>query len=401
MEILVVDDLAETRFVIAQLIKQMGHEAIVAEDGVEAFSILEKSNISMVISDWMMPHMNGLELCRKIRATDFGRYVYIIMLTARSGKEELIEGMESGADDFVVKPFVPHEIKVRIRAGERILGLEKKLADQNADLKLTNKKLQKAYSSIQTDLESAAALQRELLPESKSLIRGYAFDWLFMPCHFAAGDIFNFYEIDESHIGFYELDVAGHGLASAMLSFTLSKLLSPSITGGDYFAYKDEVKKSFVEHPALILKQLNEQFLKREDAMQYFTICYGIINTETDTIVLSRAGHPLPAHVKKNGEIRLIQQKGIPVGMLEQAVYTDEELVLEKGDRLFIYSDGVLECLDLSGEQFGQERLMQFFSEHAGVSLERTLEKLKDTLRIWHHGQLFEDDVTVLGIERV
>jgi len=102
-----------------------------ANNGQEALDILIKAPISFVISDWMMPKMDGRELCRHIRSSDFGRYIYIILLTASDAKNDLIHDMEDGADDFVVKPFKRGELKVRFRAGERVLALKRDLVDAN------------------------------------------------------------------------------------------------------------------------------------------------------------------------------------------------------------------------------------------------------------------------------
>lgn len=226
MEILLVDDFEEALFVLKNLVRQLGHTTLTANDGNEAMEIMRKSNISLVITDWEMPGMNGTELIKAIRNEITSRYVYIIMLTAKGGRSEIVEGLEAGADDFIVKPFNPQELKVRVANGERILQLEKNLAEKNLILEVANEKLTAAYQQIQRDLEAAAALQQKLLPRQNAVIGNYAFDWLFLPSKFIAGDILNFYQIHENYIAFYLLDVAGHGIPSAMLSFSLSQMFT-------------------------------------------------------------------------------------------------------------------------------------------------------------------------------
>jgi CheY-like chemotaxis protein len=110
---------------------------MVAVNGAEAWRLLENTEYPVVISDWMMPEMDGLELIRRIRARAAARYVYTLLLTARSQKEDVVEGMEAGADDFVTKPFDRDELRVRLRAAERILGLEHSLAEQTRILRET------------------------------------------------------------------------------------------------------------------------------------------------------------------------------------------------------------------------------------------------------------------------
>jgi putative two-component system response regulator len=124
MRILVVDDDQASVALLGVTLKSSGHEMVVARNGREALDILAQEPIRFVISDWEMPEMSGVELCREIRGREFGRYIYIILLTARTEDESTIDGLSAGADDFVQKPFKRQELALRIRTGERIVGLE-------------------------------------------------------------------------------------------------------------------------------------------------------------------------------------------------------------------------------------------------------------------------------------
>lgn len=124
MKILAVDDDEITRDIVQHLLEQEGHEVLLASNGHDALKILQQENCQLAVVDWEMPGISGLELCRAIRCGDFGGYVYLILLTSRSSPEELVEGMSSGADDFVRKPFNCAELRMRVAAGMRILSLE-------------------------------------------------------------------------------------------------------------------------------------------------------------------------------------------------------------------------------------------------------------------------------------
>ncbi len=124
MQILIVDDELVSRKKMDMLVQTLGYETIVANDGVEAWNAWRKERTRMVITDWIMPNMDGVELCRKIRQTEGSLYTYIIMVTVKDQTEDMVRGMEAGADDFIAKPFIKEELAVRIRAGERILGFE-------------------------------------------------------------------------------------------------------------------------------------------------------------------------------------------------------------------------------------------------------------------------------------
>ena len=137
MRILIAEDALISRRLLQHHLQTWGHEVVAAGDGAEAWQLFVENEFPVVISDWMMPEIDGLELVRRIRASERPGYVYIILLTARAQTEDLVEGMEAGADDFVTKPFERDELRVRLRAGERIIQLEQTLARQNQELRET------------------------------------------------------------------------------------------------------------------------------------------------------------------------------------------------------------------------------------------------------------------------
>jgi len=124
MKIMVVDDEPVSRTKIEILIQSLGYETLVAKDGIEAWEAWKKYRPRMIITDWIMPGMNGIELCRKIRETEGSQYTYLLMVTSKNDVHDIVTGMNAGADDFITKPFIKEELTVRIRAGERILGFE-------------------------------------------------------------------------------------------------------------------------------------------------------------------------------------------------------------------------------------------------------------------------------------
>src|SRR5262249_10795760 len=157
------DDLISAQ-VLQTFLEKWGHNVVAAENGAEAWQLFQEHDISLVISDWMMPEMDGLELVRRIRSCPRPGYVFIILLTAKSRKEDIVRGMEAGADDFLAKPFDREELRVRLRAGERIVRLEQNLARQNEELQRANAAITAANQRMKRDLEAAAKVQQSLLP---------------------------------------------------------------------------------------------------------------------------------------------------------------------------------------------------------------------------------------------
>lgn len=134
MKALIADDDPVSRKLLQSYLERWGYQVVAAADGLEAWRLFEADRFPLVISDWEMPGLDGPELIARIRSSPQGGYVYTLLLTARSDKEDVVRGMESGADDYVSKPFDRDELKVRLRAGERIMRLEQHLQEVEAAL---------------------------------------------------------------------------------------------------------------------------------------------------------------------------------------------------------------------------------------------------------------------------
>lgn len=124
MRILIVDDDELSLDMLSHALERDGYDVLRAANGREALSLLREGECRLVISDWDMPEMSGIELCQAIRGEDFGGYVYVILVTSHSGTDDLVRGMSAGADDFITKPFHAAELSVRVRAGRRVVSLE-------------------------------------------------------------------------------------------------------------------------------------------------------------------------------------------------------------------------------------------------------------------------------------
>jgi sigma-B regulation protein RsbU (phosphoserine phosphatase) len=392
MEILVADDLLETRLLLKSILKRLGHEVITTEDGALAWEALIKSNISLVITDWEMPNLSGIELCKKIRETDLNRYVYIILLTAKNEKQELVEGMEAGADDFISKPFNNQELNVRIRAGERIIRLQNDLEEKNYKLKTYNDRLEK-------DLNAAADLQKSLLPQPFQKIQDLSFESIFMPSLFVAGDIFNYFELDEENTGFYLLDVSGHGVSSAMLSFTLSKFLS--VEHGDSRGlvkiYSEEDGGFINTPPDRVLTELNKLFEMGLEVMQYFTMVYGKYNRITREMEFSLGGHPPVIIVHKDKPPTVVDLSSIPIGMFDHSEYERAVVKLEPGDMVYVYSDGFCECFDI-GDGKVTELMVEWLEKYKHLDKESLNETIKSKMRAYSDNNPEADDISLMMI---
>jgi len=136
VKILIADDSVVSRHLLEATLRKWGYDVMVACDGAEALELLQREDApGLIILDWMMPGMTGVEVCRRIRQRDSEPYTYILLLTSKNEKEDLIEGMDAGADDYITKPFDQNELQVRLRAGIRLVDLQSQLLKAREDLR--------------------------------------------------------------------------------------------------------------------------------------------------------------------------------------------------------------------------------------------------------------------------
>jgi sigma-B regulation protein RsbU (phosphoserine phosphatase) len=392
--VLIVEDSPVYRRLLARMLAQWGYTVSEAENGVAALDILANQPVSLVISDWEMPEMDGLSLCREIRSRQFGHYVYVILLTAREAPDDLTLGFDAGADDFLSKPVEQSELRARLHAGARVLSLESTLAARNA-------RLSEALRQIEQDLEVAARIQQSVLPAHQQRHQNYFSDWIFLPSAWVSGDIFNVFPLD-NHLGFYCVDVSGHGVGAAMMSLAVARqFLHGRAVERFLFTADNEVAS-----PAEVVRILNGRFCSDEvEIVSYFTMIYGVIDLATGEGRLCQAGHPTPFIVTPEGEARTVGNGGAPVGLMPDLCWTDVNFSLAAGERLCLFSDGITECENLVGEQFGQMRLQASLQAGAGLTLNELLPQFARHLVHWRSGDNKEplamaDDVSLLVIER-
>lgn len=134
MKILIAEDEKISRRILEMTLTNASYDVVTVEDGVKALESIQKDVPDMLVTDWMMPELDGLELCRRVRGLDLSSYVYIILLTALTQKEKIIEGLDAGADDYITKPFERTELLARVRAGERVIQLERSLRQKNKEV---------------------------------------------------------------------------------------------------------------------------------------------------------------------------------------------------------------------------------------------------------------------------
>ena len=386
MRILIAEDERITRRTLQRQLERWGHDVVAAEDGAEAWEQFQKHPCDIVVTDWDMPRVDGRELVERIRGSGASGYVYLIMLTGRAEKADLVTGMEAGADDFLAKPFDQNELRVRVDAGERIIRLERNLATQNLRMKRS--------------LDAAADVQRSLLPKDLPEALGASFAWHYEPCDELGGDILNVLPLDDRHIALYLLDVTGHGVPAALLSVTLSRVLTTRGPGSSLLV--DSVNNHVgpvIRAPREVIGQLNDQFPMASQGNRFFTMVYGVMDTETGVIDYALAGQPPPVLLRRGRPAEQLDGAGFPVGVVDDADFEEYSLHLEPGDRVFFYSDGITEARNQQGSMLGSEGLVRLIDACRDRTLDECVAQCLQGLRSWSEPVPFDDDISLLAAE--
>ncbi|WGZ93585.1 MAG: SpoIIE family protein phosphatase [Candidatus Thiothrix putei] len=397
MNILVVDDARDMQLILRRILTLMGHQVMLAENGETAWQLIQRHHFQLVISDWVMPIMDGPTLCRTVRTAELPYYVYIILLTGMSGKQNLIQGMEAGADDFATKPIVREELEVRLRAAQRVLDLEHSLEDKNRHLESVNHSLSAAQQLIQSDLERAAVLQAGVLPSQKAFGR-IAVDWFFQPAQYIGGDTFNYFPINDDLLFFYSIDVSGHGIASALLSMCLQTLLSAT---SELHCLEELDARTVATFPSRLAERLNHHLHYRLDTGDhYLTLIMGVVDTRQEQLYFVQAGHPQPfLYSPMTAQLEQIDCTGFPIGLLPDMAYETIHLPFPAGSRFILYSDGLLELQEANGEMITEATLKRCLQPLMQQPASQVIQQLALKLGLNSTSTEKPDDISLLMID--
>ncbi len=389
MRVLIAEDERITRTTLARQLARWGHEVVVAENGMEAWKTFCDGRFDIVLTDWEMPELSGVELVQRIRDRESPEYVYLVLLTSRSDKSDVISGIEAGADDFVSKPFDHGELRVRLLAGERVVRLERALKRQNLELRESEDRLRR-------DLRAASRVQRAMLPTESFAGPSARACFEYVPTDELGGDGLGFHMIENRFLISYVVDVTGHGVPAALLAVTAMHALSPEAGG---LVSTDALRDGWLD-PASVVAELNRRFCASGNDGRFLTMILCVLDMQTGRFRFSRAGHPLPI-ISRNGHAIAVDEKGgLPLGIVADETFESVETRLEPGDRIFLYSDGFAEQAAVdSGAQFGEARLRELVLAGSERSIGEVAAHVVSTLADWAGSRRFTDDVSFVSLE--
>lgn len=371
-QILVIDDDPAVRILLKRMLERQGYEVVTVSNGEEGIKQACTGHPALIICDWIMPGMSGLEVCQRIKADPKLSTTFFILLTSLDSVADRVKGLDAGADDFITKPIEHNELQARVRAGLRLHQLSRDLQNQKLIL--------------EAELAEAAEYVRSLLPPL--MTKPFSIDFCFIPSRQLGGDCLDYYWLDPDYLAIYLLDTAGHGLRATLPSISVLNLLrSRALKGLNYY------------QPSEVLKALNDTFQMNYQNDKYFTIWYGVYNRVQRQLIYSSAGHPpailLSPQSTNSAEVKLLRTPGMPVGMFPQVKYIDGFCTIEENSTLYIFSDGVYEITKSDGTLWGLDAFIKML-----VGLQNPhncqLNQIVNQLMAVNAQEVFDDDLSIL-----
>lgn len=396
--LLVVDDSRLQRRILLSALSSSGYDLMEAASAEEALEICRAMPPRIVISDWMMPGMSGLDLCRELRGRDDDGYVYFVILTSKSEKEDLALALREGADDFLSKPLSGEELRARIAAGERLLKMSGELREKNRLVSSTLERVRDLNAALDRDLAEARKLQMSLVPRRPVRQGPWQVSFDLQPSGHVGGDMVGTFPTEPGRIGLYALDVSGHGIASALITARLSSWLSGADPESNIAHYRTATGPRMYP-PDEVCRRLNARFMGDIGTDHYFTILIGELDFQTGRFVFCQAGHPHPLVQSAEGRITFEGEGGPPIGLLEEAAFTSAEVHIPPGSRLLIYSDGITECPDPGGGLLDEDGLARIVHARRDASGQALLSAIRWELSALVDDGEMPDDLSAVLIE--
>ena len=327
--------------------------------------------------NWMLPDISGRSVLAAIRLDMSPTQLPIVVISADDDERSVTSALEIGANDFVTRPLSLPAVIARLQTHIR-------MAEMEANLRRRTELLEQAQDRMQADLAYAGRIQRSLIPDNVPNPDGWRIACAYRPCDDLGGDSLNLHLIDKSNLALCISDVSGYGVAASLLAVTINHMLR---SGGRQSIVSEEIDGVTVAvEPLEVAKELNGSFQISREAMQYFTMIYGILDFDASTLRYVQAGHPSPIHCD-GSKAEYQRGTGVPIGLMPEANWTESIVHLNPGERVWLYTDGLMEadrCPEPGKvDQFGKERLCTHIQERHHQPLQEAADGLIADVSSW------------------
>lgn len=366
--ILIVEDNPASLEIMQVRLEASDYRVITATDGEEGLAKAQSSLPDLILLDVMMPKMDGLEVCRRLKNNDSLPFMPIIMVTAKTDTKDVIAGLEAGGDEYLTKPVDHGSLVARVKSMLRIKELHDTVIAQSTQL--------------ENQLKTASKIQTLFWPELPAPEGGIRTWAVSQPASYVGGDFYDAIILPDKSVLAYVADVSGKGVPAALIMAAVST--------------KIRAEASLQQNLNLILRAVNGSMYELASTEGYFaTMLLLKYWPRMKKIEMIRAGHINPVLVSPTGVREISGLKGVSLGVMEEVEYELAELVLEPGESLLLFSDGVTEAENERVEQFGYQRLIDQLSTSKSFPHG---EGLLESVREWRGQAVVNDDLTIFEI---
>ena len=404
--ILIVDDDLDILELLKMNLEPEGYNVQTANDGESAVQSACANPPDLILLDVMMPHKNGFEVIKELKNIEDTKNVPVILVTARGQTEDKVLGLDTGADDYITKPFDLREVTARVGA---VLGRTRPIKYINPLMHAMGDKFsEEGLQQLAGHLQAAAAIQRKLLPERAPSLEGFDIATLLQSSTSVSGDFYDFIPLNETQIGLVLGDVKGNGIPAALLMVMIRTALR-------LLCHEEDT-------PAPILKRINDLVVRDTEADLFATMVYGILDIANSTFTYSNGGHCYPFHWKASSEMGVLKTDGMLIGAFEEATFSSDICSLSLGDVLVFYTDGITETEtgnhevtnSNSGQQedvdssenlfadsyYGGDRLAACIAKNAELSAAALCDSIVKDLTVFSGDANTHDDRALIIIKR-
>lgn len=383
--ILIVDDAVDNLHVLLGILKD-GWDVQAATSGAKALKLAHRSpQPDIILLDVVMPELDGYQTFVSLREDPVTQNIPVIFVTGLVDSDDQVMALDMGAADYIMKPFVAKLVRARLRNHLELKlhrdALEEAVQQRTRELMEADSFRQK----VQAELEVAKRLQLSMLPATVFHHQGWELGCLLQAARAVGGDLYDYFFHNDKRLFFVTGDVSDKGVPAALFMVrvsTLLRTLAPSATD-----------------PGELLRLMNDHLCQDNQACMFVTMVCGLLDLETGEVWLASGGHEPPLQLRKGGPARYLEVEGGPaLGLCPGAVFSNHRFLLEAGESLLLYTDGVTEAADGEEQAYGPERLMQLASLCCDDSPGHLVAGIAEALRGFVNQAEQHDDITLFAI---
>lgn len=381
-KILVVDDEKDIGRLLELTLTRTGYQVRRAFDGEEALTQVEQERPDLILLDVMMPKLDGLQTCQRLKADPTTANIPIIMLTAKAQAADKVAGLSIGADDYVPKPFNHQEVLARVKG---LLQRTEKIRYLNPLMGVLGEWFtDEGVEQLGKELEVARRIQMGLLPKSVPEVPGIEVGAVLHSSKSVGGDFYDFIPAESGTLALALGDVSGKGIPAALVMVMVRAFL--------------RVIGSEGATPDTVLAKVNRHLSRDIPPGMFVTMFYASLDPVARTLIYSNAGHWGPLLFREGQPPARLESEGMVLGVDESATFALGEVKLERGDLLAFFTDGVVEAPGPTGQLLGEVGLQTLLEAHRELGAQELADLIAASVKEWAHGAL-SDDLTLVVLK--